>query len=794
MIRIENGLFILETAHTSYLFRADETGNLVHLYYGERVELSEGALQALAPKCVNQNGCSIIADQENNVLCLDDVCLEISARGKGDMREPFVEIIYADGSRTSDFRYEGSRIEEKKCSPDKLPGAIDEEEQVQSLVVTMADRNSKVRLELIYSVFEACDCITRFARVINEEESAVTLLRLMSAQLDLEAFELKVTSFHGDWTREMGRFDTLLQAGKYVNEATTGFSSNKANPFIMFGEAQTTEEHGNCYACNLIYFGNHRESIEAGGHAKMRMLTGIHPDFFTWRLEAGDSFTSPEAVLTFSAEGYRGISKNMHAFVREHIVRGTWKKKERPVLLNSWEAMYFNIQERRVLKLAKAAAEAGIELFVLDDGWFGKRNSDKTSLGDWYDNMEKLPGGLAGLSKKIREMGLLFGIWVEPEMISEDSELYRAHPDWAVRIPGKAHSLGRNQMLLDLTRTEVQDYIIESMSDVFTRSKAAYVKWDMNRHMSDYYSQGLEAKKQGEFAHRYILGLYRVLEELTTRFPDVLFEACASGGNRFDLGMICYMPQVWASDNTDAISRSSIQNGYSYGYPQSVIGAHVSSCPNHQTLRITPHATRFAIASAGILGYECNLSDLSTEELKEIAQEVSLYKKWRQTLQFGQWYRIKPGKVYGQAGVNVPYDADEIQWCIVSKDKEKAVGITLQGQVVSNFSHHKFCTAGLDEKKLYHFYNQNFKYDIRRMGDLINTVSPVHIKQDSFVHDILAKFVRLDAEKEDFIVYGSLLNKCGVQLGQCYAGTGFESGTAIYQDYDTKMYFMEAVQ
>lgn len=794
MIRIENGLFILETAHTSYLFRADETGNLVHLYYGERVELSEGALQALLPKRVNQNGCSIIADRDNNVLCLDDVCLEMSARGKGDMKEPFVEIIYADGSRTSDFRYESSRIEEKKCSPQGLPGAIDEEEQVQSLVVTMADRNSKVRLELIYSVFEACDCITRFAKVINEEESAVTLLRLMSAQLDLEAFELKVTSFHGDWTREMGRFETLLQAGKYVNEATTGFSSNKANPFIMFGEAQTTEEHGSCYACNLIYSGNHRESIEAGGHAKMRMLTGIHPDFFTWQLENGESFISPEAVLTFSSEGYRGISKNMHAFVREHIVRGTWKKKERPVLLNSWEAMYFDIQERRVLKLAKAAAEAGIELFVLDDGWFGKRNSDKTSLGDWYDNTQKLPGGLAGLSEKIRGMGLLFGIWVEPEMVSKDSDLYRAHPDWAVQIPGKAHSLGRNQMLLDLTRTEVQDYIIEIMTDVFTRSKAAYVKWDMNRHMSDYYSQGLEPQKQGEFAHRYILGLYRILEELTARFPDVLFEACASGGNRFDLGMLCYMPQVWASDNTDAISRSSIQNGYSYGYPQSVIGAHVSSCPNHQTLRITPHAARFAIASAGILGYECNLSDLSTDELKEIAREVSLYKNWRHTLQFGQWYRVKPGRGFGTADRRVPYDADEVQWCIVSEDKEKAVGITLQGQVVSNFSHHRFRTTGLDEEKQYHFYNQDFKYDIRRMGDLINTVSPVHIKQDSFVHDILAKFVRLDAEKEDFVVCGSLLNKCGVQLGQCYAGTGFESGTAIYQDYDAKMYFMEAVQ
>lgn len=785
MIQAENGVFTLQTANTTYVFYADETGNLVHLYYGPTILMGEQDLSVITPKYTNPNGCSIIADMENPNLCLDDVCLELSTRGKGDMREPFVELLYEDGSRTSDFRYESCCIEEKQM-PITLPGAYDETGTAKSLIVCLADRNSKVKLELIYSVFASCDCITRFARIINQDTQKVTVLRLMSAQLDVESAEWKITSFHGDWAREMQRYDTLLQAGKYVNESTTGFSSNKANPFVMFGDTQVTEEYGNCYACNLLYSGNHKESMEAGGHAKMRMLTGIHPDFFTWTLEPGESFEAPEAVLTFSGEGYQGISKHMHAFVREHIVRGEWKRKERPILLNSWEATYFDVREKKVLKLAKAAADAGIELFVLDDGWFGKRNSDKESLGDWYDNQEKLPGGLGGLSEKIRSMGMKFGIWVEPEMVSEDSDLYRSHPDWAVRIPDKDHACGRNQMLLDLTRQEVQDYIIEAMTDVFARSKADYVKWDMNRHISDYYSQALPSERQGEFAHRYIVGLYHVIAALQDKFPHILFEACASGGNRFDLGMLSYMPQVWASDCTDAVSRAVIQNGYSYGYPQSVIGAHVSGCPNHQTLRVTPLESRFAIACAGILGYECNLCDVKPEELQEIKEQIKLYKQWREVLQFGQMYRLRSGKMTS------PYDTDMVRWNIVAPDQNRAVGITLQGQVIANYAHRSFQTKGLAEEKRYHFYNRMLKYDIHRMGDLINTIAPVHIKQDSVVHGILSKCIKLDGEIENVLVYGSILNKVGVQLSQSYAGTGFGENTAFYQDYDAKIYLIEA--
>ena len=792
MIIANNDCFALQTAHTTYLFRKDAAGNLLHLYYGESIELDEGQLASvcdlLQPVIKNPNGCSLIADTALPAQCLDDVCLEISSRGKGDMREPFVELVLADGSKTSDFRYESFQVIDGLESPDGLPGAYDAENQAQSLLITLTDRNSAVKLELIYGVLEECDCITRYARLINGGEETVRVERLMSMQLDMSKGALKINDFHGDWAREMNRNETILRSGKYINDTGVGFSSNRANPLFLWADTETTQDYGDCYATNLIYSGNHREYAEAGGHGKMRILSGINPDFFEWELAGGEVFCAPQAVMTYSHRGYQGVSRQLHHFVREHIVRGEWKHKERPILINSWEAMYFDVQEKKLLRLAKVAAETGIELFVLDDGWFGKRNNDASSLGDWYDNKEKLPEGLAGLSQKLHKLGMKFGIWVEPEMVSEDSDLYREHPDWAVRIPGKEHAFGRNQMILDLTRQEVREYIIESMSDVFTRGQVDYVKWDMNRNMSDYYSQALPTSRQGEFAHRYILGLYQVLYTLTEKFPHILFEGCASGGNRFDLGMLCYMPQIWASDNTDAISRASIQNSYSYGYPQSVIAAHVSGSPNHQTLRITPLPTRFAVASAGILGYECNLCDASREDMEEIRAEILLYKEWRSVLQFGEWYRL-----YESSEKQSVYDTDVTRWNIVSPDKSKAVGIMIKGQTLANYAYRTFQAKGLDAGSNYHFYNRSLRYDIHRMGDLINTMAPVHVKQDSFLHGAISKFIRLDGEKEDKIVSGAILDQCGIPLAQNYAGTGYEQNTALYQDYDARMYFMEKV-
>lgn len=780
MIRVKDNVIVLHTKNTTYCFRVDEAGNLQHLYYGSKISLRGDAFDALAPRISNQNGCSIIADPLLANVCLDDYPMEISSRGKGDMKEPFAEVTYADGSRTSDFRFETAYVLSEEDKPEGFPSALNDKDE--AVCIVLRDRNSDLRMELVYRVFWECDCITRFARLVNEGAEPVVVNRLMSAQLDLPWGELKVTSFHGDWTREMGRYDTRLSAGKFMSDSAAGFSSNKANPFFMAANYDADETSGEVVAMNLLYSGNHREIAEIGSHGSSRLLTGINPDFFSWRLEKGEVFAAPEAVLTYSGRGYEGISRHMHDFVQEHIVRGTWKKKERPILINSWESMYFNVQEKNLLKLAAQAKKAGMELFVLDDGWFGKRNDDKSSLGDWYDNTKKLPEGLAGLSRKIKKMGLMFGIWVEPEMVSEDSDLYLAHPDWAVRIPGKDHAVGRNQMLLDLSREEVQEYIIEEMSDVFTRGDVDYVKWDMNRHISDYYSQALPIERQGEFSVRYIQGLYHVMGELNKRFPNILFEACASGGNRFDLGMLCFMPQIWASDCTDAICRGEIQEGYSYGYPQSVIGAHVSGSPNHQTLRVTPLETRFAVASAGILGYELNLADAKPEDLEEIKAQTELYKKWRRTLQFGRFYRLEKLS-----------KTDLVRWNIVSRDKKKAVGFKVQTLCRPNFTNQRFRTRGLKEQAMYSFTNRARRFDIHRMGDLINTALPVHIKQDSLVHDVASKFYKLDGETENAKVSGSLLNHAGIVTAQSFGGTGLGEGTGLYQDFDARLYFMEEI-
>ncbi|MFI3208832.1 MAG: alpha-galactosidase, partial [Eubacteriales bacterium] len=470
------------------------------------------------------------------------------------------------------------------------------------------------------------------------------------------------------------------------------------------------------------------------------------------------------------------------------IVRGTWKKKERPILLNSWEASYFDFNENKLLKLAKAGSKAGIELFVLDDGWFGQRNNDSSSLGDWFVNTKKLPNGLKGLADKIHDMGMEFGIWVEPEMVSYDSECYRKHPEYAVEIPGQRQSLGRHQLLLDLTKEEVQNYIIEQMKSVFSSANISYVKWDMNRIVSDAYSQGLDANRQGEFYHRYMLGLYRVLDTLVKEFPDILFESCASGGNRCDLGMMCYMPQVWASDNTDAICRAEIQTGCSYGYPMSVIGAHVSSCPNHQTLRVTPMDTRFHVACFGLLGYELNMADMSSKEIEKIKEQITWYKKYRKTLQFGTYYRIMSN---AGAGHFAKGDAGIYQWMVVSEEKDCALGLYLQTQVTANYVTGTFKTKGLASDKMYHFMNKPQVFDVREFGDLINMISPVHIKQDGVLHNVAAQFVKMHSEKEDYVVSGEVLNEVGVRLKQGFGGTGYNDDVRFFQDYTSRLYIME---
>lgn len=786
MIRRVKNTFFLETENTSYIFGIMESGQPEHMYYGKRIRLDDSVLDRIGDEVIRSMtekrttipGNSISYSKEFPKVILEDTCLEFSSYGKGDIREPFVELTFEDGSRTCDFLFEDAVITDGLLPMEsELPGVICDDElkdSVQTITVSFKEKNKNIKLLLYYTVLEKCDAIVRKAKLVNEGTQKITVNRLMSQQIDFDSKGMVITNFTGHWAKEMNRNDHTLNSGKFVNSTIAGISSNRANPFMMLSKTDTTEESGECYGVNLIYSGNHYAAVEVNGHDKTRFVQGINPSMFAWNLMPGESFESPQAVSIFSSKGFSGMSEKMHIFVQEHVVRGTWKKKERPVLLNSWEASYFKFTEHSLLKLAKKAAQTGIELFVMDDGWFGKRNDDNSSLGDWEVNKDKLPGGLEHLSKEINKLGMKFGIWVEPEMINEDSELYRKHPEFAVQIPGRENSLGRNQMLLDLTQTKVQDFIISKMKEVFSSGNISYVKWDMNRIFSDAYSEGLSPDLQGEFFHRYILGLYRVLKELTEAFPEILFEACASGGCRFDLGMLSFMPQVWASDNTDASCRMKIQEGLSYGYPQSVIGAHVSASPNHQTLRRTPLDTRFNVAAFGILGYELNLTDLKKDDLEEIKRQISLYKKYRKLFQFGRLKRLGEGKV-----------------CVVDETKTKAAALLYHDLAKANTIYDRFMVKGLDEERIYHFYNLRKKYNIKDFGDLVNTVAPIHIKPDSVIQSIAAKAIKMDGEAENYKLPGAVLMNSGVKLCPAYGATGYDDNTRLYKDFESRLYFME---
>ncbi|MBP5159204.1 MAG: alpha-galactosidase [Lachnospiraceae bacterium] len=784
MIRVFGSVFVLETSRTSYIFRVMETGHLEHLYYGSRIEVSEGDdLTALFEKKKSIPGTTIAYSENHGDVSLEDVCLEMSAYGKGDVREPFICVVHPDGSRTSDFLYKSYEIR-KKTGMNTLPSSYDEKGETDELVITLKDKSYDLVLELIYSTFDGCDVIARRAVFLNHSKGDCRLERLMSLQLDLDVNDYTFTNFTGAWGREMDRHDFPCHQGRIVSSSYTGTSSNRANPFVMLHEPYATEEKGECFGFNLVYSGNHFECAETSSTGKLRVLTGINPEGFEFCIEPDGCFESPEAFMTFSDGGFRQMSLNMHHFIREHIVRGTWKYRERPILINSWEAAFFNITEKRLTDMAKKASEAGIELFVMDDGWFGNRNDDTSSLGDWTVNRKKLPGGLLRLSNKIHSLGMSFGIWVEPEMVNEKSRLFEAHPDWALKIPKKHHSLGRNQMVLDLTREDVRKYIIDSMKAVFSSAKIEYVKWDMNRIFTDVFSQALPAERQGEVFHRYVCGLYEILGELVKEFPDILFEACSSGGNRFDPGILCSMPQIWASDDTDAYERAKIQTGVSYGYPQSVCGSHVSNCPNIQTLRTTPIETRFNVAAFGCFGYELNIGELGKDDFEAIKAQVKLYKTYRKTLQFGDYYRLNPGE-------DTDYSKGSYSYMAVSADRKQAVGVILNGLTRPNYTYTKFRGAGLEPDKLYRFRIRPFKYSWSELGDLIYMVSPVHLKVGSLRYRIVEKKMRMESEVEDYVVRGSLINNAGIKLKQSYGGTGMDSDMKVFKDFYSRMYLMD---
>ncbi|MDF2612740.1 MAG: alpha-galactosidase [Clostridia bacterium] len=748
---IEEKVFHLQTENTSYIFRVSHLGKLENVYYGKSIKKVKD-YRPLFENLANAYPNSIIYNTKDENITLDNLSLEYSSIGKGDLRESACEIWSDIGGFVADFVYQDYRSYTGKKPLAGLPSSYDEYGACESLEIDLYDPVLEVTLTLYYHAFYKSNIITRYVELKNGEKTNLVIKRLMSMQFDFGAADYTMVTFDGSWAREMQRHDKKLSQGIYVNDSKTGTSSNRHNPFVIIKQDSCTEDTGKCYGVNLVYSGNHSEIVEVNQYEKIRLLSGINPYCFAFNLKKGESFVTPEAVLSFSNNGLNGLSQNMHLFINEHIVPKAFKYKPRPVLINNWEATYFDFDESKLLNIAKDAADLGVELFVLDDGWFGKRNDDTSSLGDWAVNTKKLPNGLDGLAKKINDLGMDFGLWIEPEMISEKSELYKAHPEWVVKVPGRACSAARNQFVLDLTHKNVCEYLIKTLSKLLKSAPITYVKWDMNRNFSDMYSTHLDAASQGEFYHRYVLGLYFIMDSLTKAFPHVLFEGCSAGGNRFDLGILCYMPQIWTSDNTDAHERVKIQTGTSYAYPLSTMGAHVSACPNHQTLRNTQLETRFNVAAAGVLGYELNVNELDPNDKEVIKKQIAFYKKHRELLQFGIFYRVK----------NI-YQSNHVIWMIVDKSKSKAIMVFYQDRQIPNPSLDVLYTAGLDDNKFYSLTNRD---------------------QKIFLHTLR------DTEKEEHKAYGDLLNNAGFRPKSQFNG-GYNDNTRVLGDFGSRIYIIE---
>ena len=745
MITHENGVFHIQMEAYSYLFRVNSYGVLEHLHFGCPVRTADGVAFACVPGL--GWGSSVLLDDNDTGSCLDALPLEWSGSGRGDYRESPVEL---DGKAT-DFRYVGYEILEG-IAPMQLPQARDGGE---TLVITMEQKGA--RLSLYYTAFETA--LTRRAVLENTGDGNVTLTKFMSSCVDLPG-SYEMTTFNGGWIAEMGKATVPVTASRVVNESTTGASSNRHNPGFLLSEKGTGEDHGRVYGFNLVYSGNHYASAQQSLQGLTRVMQGISPDHFAETLTPGEKFETPEEVLCWSDGGFNGLSAKMHRFVNDHIVPKYWRYRHRPVLYNDWEGCMFDFNHRRLMALAKQAKDLGCELFVLDDGWFGQRNNDKAGLGDYTVNKKKLPKGLEGLSKEIRKLGMEFGLWFEPEAVNMDSDLYRAHPDWAL-TDDFAPVLGRHQLLLDLTKKEVRDYIVENVSRILDKANITYVKWDMNRN-----SVALGTK-----AHAFILGLYEVLERIFGPRPQILLESCSSGGNRFDLGMLCFGPQVWCSDNTDPISRLDIQGGLSYLYPQSTFGAHVSAAPHAQTLRNTPLSTRGNVSFFGVLGYELDLKHLLNVEIKEIKEQIRFYKEYRKLFQFGTFRRSENG------------------WQV--SNGETAIAGVFHKQLDAAPGYEQLRVPGLTATRPYRVRSRAQALRVGQFGALVKHVAPVNLDPNGVVLRTVDHHYTMPDGVQELSASGAALAS-GIMLLPLFRGTGYDPNQRTQLDYGSNIYIIQA--
>ena len=635
----ESRVFTLQTKNTTYQMKADDKGVFLHTYYGEKTDNSD---KSYLIRCADRgfSGNPHEVGTFDRSYSLDMLPQEYSCFGTGDYRISALRVRQADGSRAAELRYAGCETRKGKYAIPGLPAAYGTQEEADTLEVILEDEACGLEVRLLYGVFEKKDVITRAVRITNRSEKPVVLEKAASLCLDWQQGEFDWLTFYGRHAMERNVQRAGIAHGVQSVGSVRGASSHHYNPFAVLCEKGTDETKGLCYGFSFMYSGEFLIEAEKDQADQTRLVCGIHPDDFDWTLNPGESFDTPEVLMSCSAEGFGGMSRNLHDLIRENVCRGEWKHKRRPILINNWEGTYFDFTGDKLVSIAAEAAKLGVELFVMDDGWFGKRDSDNSGLGDWYPNEEKLGCTLKELGERIEALGMKFGIWFEPECISEDSDLYRAHPDWAVQIPGRKPNLSRNQLILDFSREDVQEYIIERLSAVLDSAPISYVKWDFNRSICDKFSAKLPTGRQGEMAHRFVLGLYRVLEELLERYPNLLLEGCSGGGGRFDTGMLYYSPQIWCSDDTDAIERLQIQYGTSFGYPVNTMGAHVSAVPNHQTGRVTPIATRACVAMAGTFGYELDVNKMTDEEKEAVKRQIQIFKEQYDLISYGNYYRL----------------------------------------------------------------------------------------------------------------------------------------------------------
>lgn len=812
IVDADEGLISLENDDLIYRFQSESEGdvtgkfeksplNLIRANFGEDCNfvLAEGALHStgkVALSYVNKNRKTSISGKPS-IEVLDDIfylrtnrlsyCFDTRLNHlyfgdtadekldfSGKMKEFTTDrILQFEGIENLNFEYQNYKLSDVKEELKTLPSSHGSD---QCLYLFFSDKTNHIDLVLTYGLFYESDCFTRSMKIINRTREERILTRALSFTVPFADTDFNMMSLDGDWISERHINKRKLSGGRTYIDSKKGSSSNSHNPFIALTKDDTTEFKGTGIGFSLIYSGNHIMEADVDSH--LTVSGGINPHFFAYHIQ--DEFETPEAVFTYSSEGLNRMSQNFHCFVNNNIVPGQFREKERPVLINSWEATYFDFNERKLLNMASKAGKMGIELFVLDDGWFGKRDDDTSSLGDFSIYRKKLKHGLNGLCRKINKMGLDFGLWVEPEMISIDSRLYEEHPEYLLKHPQREMSFGRNQGILDFSNPEVVDYVYGELEKVFSSCNLKYVKWDMNRNFSDTYSGYL--KDQRECTHKYMLGVYELFKRIMKRFPHILFEGCAAGGDRFDMGILCYFPQIWTSDCTDATERTYIQYGTSMVYPQSVICAQVSSDVNHQLLRQNPIESRFNVASFASLGFSLNLKDVSAFNMSIIRNQITFYKEHRKLLQFGKLTRMES-----------PYDSNHYAMIVSNSDSSKNIYINFQELVKSSRSLEIFKLKGLNEKYDYTVETRQQIENVKVVGELLNHVLPFRIRQNGVIHNIISRFYKYKTECENIIASGAELNCFGFLPKHQFAGSDINENVRLTTDFSSRLYLINKV-